>query len=633
VSKMSTTSIFRQLTTGVSFNKKRFSIDAAKFGLTKSDIVTKTDSNTVQLPSFPSIKAQLQNEVAKDKDAAQNDLENEDITLLGNIKSTRKKKEKKKLKKTKTKAMEIYQEKINQFRNSYKISTNGTDIPDPFNDWDVLKERYQVSDTVLENIKHGGFTTPTPVQMQAIPVMLESREVLSCAPTGSGKTVAFLLPLIHHLKEPRKGGYRAVVVVPTRELALQINRECVRLCEKTGLRSHCLGKVKGGDETPKVSSPKFDILITPPNRLVYLLQHDPPLVSLDKVKWLVVDEADKLFEAGVSGFREQLSTIYRSCSGAEVRRAMFSATLGPEVENWARLNLDNMVKVRVGAANSATDTVDQQLLYCGSEHGKLVAFRDLVRQGIQPPVLVFVQTKERAQELFKELLYDDIYVDVIHADRSQQQRENTVRAFRSGGIWVLICTELMGRGIDFKGVNLVINYDFPPSAVSYIHRIGRTGRAGRSGRAVTFFTEEDRTILRTIAQVMRNSGCEVPEYMLHMKKPTRDKRKDLEKRAPKREGIATESQYDKNKRMKLQQMVTASKKRKAKESGETGEPGKKRRKISEDETERTSLESKSMKKDFSKVNNLNAVKKKKKRRNKEDGGKKKKTNVDPLKSE
>merc|ERR1719412_1537739 len=158
-----------------------------------------------------------------------------------------------------------------------------------------------------------------------------------------------------------------------------------------------------------------------------------------------------------------------------------------------------MVKVRVGAANSATDTVDQQLLYCGSEHGKLVAFRDLVRQGIQPPVLVFVQTKERAQELFKELLYDGIHVDVIHSDRSQQQRENTVRAFRSGGIWVLICTELMGRGMDFKGVNLVINYDFPPSAVSYIHRIGRTGRAGRSGKAVTFFTEGDRTLLRTIA--------------------------------------------------------------------------------------------------------------------------------------
>merc|ERR1712228_959959 len=129
---------------------------------------------------------------------------------------------------------------------------------------------------------------------------------------------------------------------------------------------------------------------------------------------------------------------------------------------------------------------------------------------------------------------------------------------------VLICTELMGRGIDFKGVNLVINYDFPPSAVSYIHRIGRTGRAGRDGKAITFFTEEDRTILRTIAQVMRNSGCEVPDYMLHLKKPSRDDRKKLVARAPKRDGISRESKYDQQVRKKKEDMVAASKKRKLK---------------------------------------------------------------------
>ena len=110
-----------------------------------------------------------------------------------------------------------------------------------------------------------------------------------------------------------------------------------------------------------------------------------------------------------------------------------------------------------------------------------------------------------------------VHVDVIHSDRSEQQRENTIRAFRGGGVWVLICTELLGRGIDFKGVSLVVNYDFPPSAVSYIHRIGRTGRAGRRGKAVTFFTEADRPLLRTIATVMTNSGCPVPEYMMGLK--------------------------------------------------------------------------------------------------------------------
>jgi len=255
------------------------------------------------------------------------------------------------------------------------------------------------------------------------------------------------------------------------------------------------------------------------------------------------------FEAGVSGFREQLGCVYTACCGPNIRRAMFSATLSPEVEQWCKLSLDNCVKVRVGAANSATTTISQSLTYCGSEGGKLVAFRDLVNQGLSPPTLVFVQTKERAQELFKELLYDGIHVDVIHSERSEQQRENTVRAFRSGGIWVLVCTELMGRGIDFKGVNLVINYDFPPSAVSYIHRIGRTGRAGREGKAVTFFTEADRPTLRTIATVMRNSGCEVPEYMLHLKKPSRDAKRDLKKKAPQREGISKGSDQFKKKKI------------------------------------------------------------------------------------
>ena len=359
---------------------------------------------------------------------------------------------------------------------------------------------------------------------------------------------------------------------------------------------------------------KHDILVSPPNRLVYMLQHDPPLLTLDKVEWLVVDEADKLFEAGEAGFRDQLAAIHRACTGPGLRRAMLSATLGPEVEAWCKLNFDNMVRVRVGAANSATETIDQKLVYCGTEAGKLPAFRNLVKAGLQPPVLVFVQTKERAGELFKELLYDGINVDVIHSERSEQQRENTVRAFRSGGIWVLICTELMGRGIDFKGVNLVINYDFPPSAVSYIHRIGRTGRAGRRGQAVTFFTEQDRTILRTIAQVshtssvrwwqcrvrlqkegyillfkvMRNSGCEVPDYMLTLKKVNRDERKKLAQQAPKRDGITRVSKYEKEQAKKKEEIIAASKKRKS--EGKVRKPKKKKKVGPREENEMDDLD-------------------------------------------
>ena len=153
-------------------------------------------------------------------------------------------------------------------------------------------------------------------------------------------------------------------------------------------------------------------------------------------------------------------------------------------------------------------------LFTGTEKGKLVAFQQLVSKGdIVPPVLVFVQTKDRAKELYDELTSkgtkNSLHVDAIHSEKSELQRDRTVRAFRSGQVWVLICTELLGRGIDFKGVNLVVNYDFPPSTVSYIHRIGRTGRAGRRGKAITFFTDQDKVLLRSIAHIVKGSGGQV----------------------------------------------------------------------------------------------------------------------------
>jgi len=262
---------------------------------------------------------------------------------------------------------------------------------------------------------------------------------------------------------------------------------------------------------------------------------------------------------------------------------MFSATLGTNVTGWCKLNLDNSVQVRVGSGQATTETIEQTLQYCGSEHGKLVHFRSIVQKGLQPPVLVFVQSKERAQDLFKELLYDGIHVDVIHSERSQLQRDNTVRAFRSGGIWVLICTELMGRGIDFKGVNLVINYDFPPTAVSYIHRVGRTGRAGRSGQAITYYTDKDKPLLRSIAQVMQNSGCEIPDFILKLKKP-KSKKDKVVKRAWVSRSAHYENLNEKNRRIAIKE----SKKRKL-DNGVTDSPTDTLRKRREKQRERKKL--------------------------------------------
>lgn len=431
-----------------------------------------------------------------------------------------------------------YEDEVNRFRNFHNISVKGSNIPPPIRSFQELAN-YEVSQQVLANIMSFGYNDPTPIQMQAIPIMNMGRQILACAPTGSGKTLAFLIPVVGDLKKPSRKGFRALIVCPTRELARQTFRECVRLTQETGLKPHIITKVKENKFGPNFSK-KFDILISTPNRLVFLLKQENSILSLQSVEWLVVDESDKLFETGKRGFREQLAEIYKSCTHSKVKRAMFSATYTPQVAMWCKKNLKEVISVTVGHRNTTVQHVEQELIFVGDEHGKMLAFRELIQQGLTPPVLVFVQSKERAKQLFNELIFDEINVDVIHADRTQTQRDNVVRAFREGKIWVLICTELMGRGIDFKGVKLVINYDFPPSAISYIHRIGRTGRAGRPGKAITYFTKDDKLTLRSIAAVMRESGCNVPDYMLKLKRLKKSEKIKLKyKSVPDRKPITT----------------------------------------------------------------------------------------------
>ncbi|OXU30946.1 hypothetical protein TSAR_002784 [Trichomalopsis sarcophagae] len=542
--------LFRKLSSGSKFNLKRFHKDAERFLLTKKPVQkeeVKIKTETVDEEPKESVKSSKRKH--EDEDDAKEQQSNV-LTLLGGISAgedgtvIRPKKKKKVM--TDDKKLKLEQEKINQYRNKHHISVTGSHVPEPIESFEQLSTEFKIGSDILQNMKTCGYNQPTPIQMQAIPVMLQGRQILACAPTGSGKTASFLLPIIHQLNGPRKKGFRAIILSPTRELAKQTYRECIRLSEGRGFRVHIISKINQAltKYGPK-SSQKFDILITTPKRLVFLLNQEPPAISLNNVEWLIVDEADKLFEEGTRGFKNQLEEISKACTNENIRRGMFSATNTPAVTKWCRHNLKGLVTVTIGQRNSAADLVEQELLFVGSERGKLVAFRNIIQKGLTPPVLVFVQSKERAQELFKELIYDGINVDLIHSDRTQTQRDNVVRCFREGKIWVLICTELMGRGIDFIGVNLVINYDFPPSAISYIHRIGRTGRAGHKGKAITFFTEQDTTNLRSIAAVMRASGCDVPEYMLAMKKHSKKERKKREREAPKRESISTIPKFKK----------------------------------------------------------------------------------------
>lgn len=229
------------------------------------------------------------------------------------------------------------------------------------------------------------------------------------------------------------------------------------------------------------------------------------------MRWLVIDECDKLFEKSL---REQLALIYQHVSKAKnVRRAMFSATFDESLENWFQMNLDNVVTLIVGGKNVVTSSIDQHLQFVGSEDGKLLALKSLISKGIEVPVIIFIEEKAKGKKLFANLISEGINVEVIHSDRIQSQRDKIVSSFREGKILFLICTELMGRGIDFKAVNTVINYDLPSNSTSYIHKIGRVGRAERKGKAITFFTESDVERVKSVLSVMKRSGCNIPEFL------------------------------------------------------------------------------------------------------------------------
>lgn len=552
---MNSYDIFRKLTKGIRFNQRE--------NVNKSQKISDIKDQTV-LPSKEIGDHSQDSESSSTSE--ESDVENDGgLQLFSGTSEVKTVYKAKKKKKHIQKQIDLHQEKINRFRNQNGIKVWGGDIMDPVDTFDKLITDYNVNEVIVNNLKAQGFSEPTPIQMQAWPLMLKNRELLGCAPTGSGKTAAFLLPVLHQLGGPQKKGFRAVIVSPTRELATQIHRECVRLCEGYGIRAHLISNVsKAREKFGPQSGKKFDILVTTPNRLVYLLKESPQgekPITLENVEWLIVDESDRLFEAGEHGFRDQLAIIYTACTSPKIHRALFSATFAHEVEQWCKLNLNNVAMVSVGIRNTASQNVKQELVFCGEESGKLIALRDFIRKGYQPPVLIFVQRKERAKELFKELIYDNIMVDVIHADRTQTQRDNVVKAFRERKIWILICTELMARGIDFKGVNVVINYDFPPSTISYIHRVGRTGRANHTGHAITYWTTQDKPALRNVAIVIHESKQEVPQWMLEMKKLKKSERKTLAKKQPKRNHVSQAVLKEKFAKKRKKEMIEGSKRR------------------------------------------------------------------------
>lgn len=428
-------------------------------------------------------------------------------------------------------------EEVNLYRKQKQIKVYGADLPSPCKTFDEMI-RLGVPEALVIAMKQAGLKRPTKVQQQAVPLLAQNRDAFVVAPTGSGKTLAFLLGTMAKLsKSAEDGKIRAVIVSPTRELGEQISKELRRLVPTASFKAAFLNKALLNQWKGAPPRRFHDILVTNPLRLIHAVQEK--IVDLSAVQSLILDEADKLFELGFLG---QLDSILEACTSPSLQKCLFSATIPTGVEEAARSFMLDPAKVVVGAPNSAAWRIDQKLLYVGQEEGKLMAIRQMLQaggeDGLAPPVIVFTETKERAQALMNELRPLGIKIDAIHSERTQAERESIIRDFRTGKLWFLVTTELLARGLDFPEVSCVINFDFPTTTASYIHRIGRTGRAGKHGRAITLFTKDDANHLRMIVNVMRQSGCEVPDWMLQIKPKLKKKAAAQKERARKQKADA-----------------------------------------------------------------------------------------------
>ena len=462
--------------------------------------------------------------------------------------------------------------------------------PQPLASFRQLRSKYGISRRLAENLDTQGYKEPSEVQMGSLPLLLGTDEerglnsrrnkrgergsraeidLLTIAPTGSGKTLGFMIHVLHGLLEIRQvrrytkenpeleHRVQALIIAPTHELADQIVNEGRKLALGTGITISGLRKgmrlhpdlvgvkncnnLQGVDDDSSSAHTtdflvKTNIVVSTPLLLLHAISaNQPGSTPLPDVRFLILDEADVLLDPL---FREQTLGIWSACTNASLRTSLWSATIGSSIESLVQafildrrdilglrcssISKHYIVRLVVGLKDSAIPNVAHRIIYAASEQGKLLALRQLLHpsgalaanaQSLQPPFLVFTQTIPRAIALHSELLYDipleaggSSRIAVLHSDLSDTARSNIMAQFRKGEIWILITTDLLSRGVDFRGLNGVVNYDIPNTGASYVHRIGRTGRQGREGGvAITLYTKEDVPYMKNVANVIAAS--------------------------------------------------------------------------------------------------------------------------------
>lgn len=372
---------------------------------------------------------------------------------------------------------------------------------------------------LLKAITLSGYTKPTPIQAQAMGPIMDGRDVMGAAQTGTGKTAAFTLPVLHRMMpyaststSPARHPVRALILTPTRELANQVAENVKRYSETSPLRA-CV--VYGGvDINPQKAELRrgCEVLIATPGRL---LDHiEQKTVSLSQVNVLVLDEADRMLDMG---FMPDLERILNYLP-AQRQSLLFSATFSPEIRKLGRTFLKDPVEISVAASNATASTVTQ-LAYHVEPNQKKAALLYLLKTRNLSQVIVFSNTKIGASQIARDLTQEGIAAESIHGDKSQMERTRALDAFKEGKVQVLVATDVAARGLDVVGLDGVINVDLPYNAEDYVHRIGRTGRAGALGTAIAFYSEENIKLLNDIEVLIKASipkdTLTIPEVFLN----------------------------------------------------------------------------------------------------------------------
>jgi ATP-dependent RNA helicase RhlE len=352
----------------------------------------------------------------------------------------------------------------------------------------------------LKAVSDAGYTTPTPIQQSAIPHILAGRDLIGIAQTGTGKTAAFVLPLLEQLgRAPHTHGRRtprALILAPTRELAAQIDEAVGILGRHFAMRRVTI--FGGVGEQPQIAALRngVDVIVATPGRLLDLMQSGH--VDLRNVSYAVLDEADRMLDMG---FLPQIRRVVKMLP-AKRQTLLFSATLSKEIEQLTAEFLRNPETVEIGRRANPAETV-AQFLYPVPKTRKVDLLLELLRSKDLDSVLVFSRTKHGADKIARKLSTSGIMTAALHSNRSQSQRTAALNAFRAGKVRVLVATDIAARGIDVEGISHVINFDFPQHAEDYVHRIGRTGRAQAEGDAISFVTPDDETYVRDLERMTR----------------------------------------------------------------------------------------------------------------------------------